>query len=261
MGVMEGVDDEVVLVVSGLVGVVVALAVPWVLWVAKRNREWASLNSSHASAALDAARLLRRQAPATAAAPAAAGPHRGAGVACPICMSAVRMATETAPCGHAFCGECLMAYWDSRGRDLRLLCPIDRRPVHMLLPSFALRHLEGETEAEGAEGGSRSRVAEGIEEYNFRFAGTTPGSWVSLGWSMAVRMVRGFGDLRYVHMMYVVVSFVLVCLYLLLPFDLIPEGAMGVFFFLGLIDDVLLALILFLILGNLYRASLQRLAH
>ncbi|KAJ1474261.1 hypothetical protein T484DRAFT_1833017 [Baffinella frigidus] len=56
---------------------------------------------------------------------------------CPICLESVQWACETS-CGHAFCAACFLT-WSQRFAMRTVTCPMDRRQVHAVYASAALR--------------------------------------------------------------------------------------------------------------------------
>lgn len=53
---------------------------------------------------------------------------------CPICLSALVYAVET-NCGHVFCSECILTYWQHDQWPRAARCAVCRRPVSLCLYS------------------------------------------------------------------------------------------------------------------------------
>ncbi|KJE88763.1 hypothetical protein CAOG_00353 [Capsaspora owczarzaki ATCC 30864] len=174
--------------------------------------------------------------------------------ACPICLQQVQFAIET-NCGHVFCSPCVVEYWRHSAQMQAMQCPNCRQRVTLLLPEFTAAELAS---AESA------RHRRHLDEYNRTFA-DTPRSLLD--------HLRDTPQLfrRIIHDLFTGQSIVrllrlrafvcmLVCLlYLLSPFDLIPEEVFGAF---GLIDDLLVILLILVYFGTVYRAAVvQRLVH
>ncbi len=182
------------------------------------------------------------------------------------------------------------------GRANQLTCPVCRAKIRFVVPSYALRSLAADAEAAarnqpqpitpappapnpleaapnvpggvgsgngsgsggGAEGQSASDEARGIdsalEEYNQRWEGT--GRAVVQSLSFAGRLRSGFVALPLLTQIVIV----LICLaaigYVLSPFDLLPESALGLF---GLVDDLLVLILTVILIGVYYRAAWIRL--
>jgi hypothetical protein len=118
--------------------------------------------------------------------------------------------------------------------------------------------VDGDRAAGEAEEEVVARVDAAVAEYNERFAGRGLRSLLSLGWHWFLRALFDIRSVHVLHRVYLAISLVLICGYFLLPFDLLPEAAMGVFWFFGLLDDLLVALIIIIVIGNVIRASAAR---
>eukprot|EP00759_Apiculatamorpha_spiralis_P012700 PhF_6_TR19643/c0_g1_i1/m.28661/K15707/RNF170; RING finger protein 170 len=159
---------------------------------------------------------------------------------CPICQDPLRHPVETVPCGHAFCAECLLQYWGTTTAQ-RILCPVDRVSVEHIIPSYTLREVLG-----GSGNEESSRLDARLREYNARTwhrgDGYTPRAvWNALQRHMTVRFW-----LR-LRLSLLVVGAVI---YIVSPFDLLPEGTMGV---IGLVDDFCMLLMIPLLLMWIWR--------
>eukprot|EP00727_Mastigamoeba_balamuthi_P006763 m51a1_g2707 hypothetical protein (222) ;mRNA; f:816293-817054 len=158
---------------------------------------------------------------------------------CAICLGPVTAPVEVIPCGHIYCAECIAAYWNSTPRLTRMLCPLDRRPVDMILPSLAPdQHVGAETERT-------------LRNYNAVYSGRGVGSWLRVGWTLGPRVLSNLGLLGTLRCLWVLVAYASFVAYLLMPFDILPEATFGV---LGFIDDILVLLLIIVILGNVLRS-------
>jgi len=52
---------------------------------------------------------------------------------CPICHDTMHSAVELLPCGHHYCGACMLRWRDQRPHDVR--CPLDRVPTVAIRPA------------------------------------------------------------------------------------------------------------------------------
>jgi len=262
--IVEGVDDVLVGLVLALVCVTVAVAVA--LFQNRRRELRHRSGSGERRPTIEATLSELRHAAADRphriplAPDDAAGQPREADLQCPVCLDLLTHAVELAPCGHALCGSCAIDYWSRLGRDSPCRCPIDRSEVHMLVASHTIRALVANLPHDGAGGGEEeaataAAVRRGIAEYNAAFAGRSLRSFIVLGWHSFMRALADPGSLRLLHRVYLVVTLVLVVGYALMPYDLIPEGAMGIFFLLGFVDDLLFAVLAIVLVGNILRVA------
>lgn len=53
---------------------------------------------------------------------------------CPICLEQLKCPLETS-CGHSFCTQCLLHYWETLPSESARKCPLDRNIVSFLIPS------------------------------------------------------------------------------------------------------------------------------
>lgn len=263
MSIIEGVDNSVLVIA---LSVFTVSATAFLGWFRRREEEPEPMTIERQEAEL--AELRRRRARPTddgAAPSASAGgvgggggrvPLESADLKCAICLSTLSFAVETVPCCHAFCGSCITEYWHRLGQHSRVLCPIDRREVQMLMPARILRSLVSESSDAAADREEMARIDAEIEAYNRSFAGTGFRSFLTLGWHWFLRSLTDWHSIRTLHQIYIIISLFLIFGYLLLPFDLIPEAAMGIFWFLGLVDDIVVALIVVMVIGNVIRVSM-----
>lgn len=55
----------------------------------------------------------------------------GGGPACPVCLAPITHAVQT-NCGHQFCAQCVLAYWQHDQWPRAARCPMCRRQVSLL---------------------------------------------------------------------------------------------------------------------------------
>ena len=198
---------------------------------------------------------------------------------CPICLSDARLAVET-NCGHLFCGGCISTYWTTQHptRLQAMSCPCCRQPVSVLFPQFTNDEITGivrrgrgdaDDAAEATSGGADNddddataatpeTVTSLINTYNRRFSGL-PRPWMDYVYDLPVLLrhlaseLFTFGGLAFVFRLRVFCLILGVLLYILMPFDIIPEGVVGI---LGLFDDLLFVFILVIYLSIMYRRVL-----
>ncbi|KAL8581616.1 hypothetical protein ACOMHN_049173 [Nucella lapillus] len=190
------------------------------------------------------------------------GGHDSSVPTCPVCQGETTYAVET-NCGHVYCGQCCCfmvravllfhgqgsVYWQHRDWFGPVPCPSCRTRVTLLMVDFTGR--------EGAEGrGAALTVRQGVHSYNLRFSQELRTVMESLrdvpallrhAWSddgFTLRTPFTFCPLQSV------VVTLLFLLYLISPFDLVPEAVFGVF---GLVDDALAFCLLMLGVTVIYR--------
>lgn len=158
---------------------------------------------------------------------------------CPICLEPLSHPTTTS-CGHTYCAKCILAVWQKRGEDRPCECPVDRRPISMLVPNYLLRGTDA-VPAAGAStspvtGASKQELDAQLSRYNHRFSDSprAVGDRIrdahTLGRSLLINSIA-FKAL-------VAVSTLVAVVYFLLPRDLIPDdwGIVGYF------DDIAVAI-------------------
>ena len=165
---------------------------------------------------------------------------------CSICLEEPpTLATETL-CGHTFCAECFLAHCRASTQGLHpARCPLCRGQVTLLVERFQ----EGETN-------HAQRARRELSAYNGL---SSPQGRV---WNLARETPRLLARLwRYPsHVLVllrigrVLVGFVLTVLYLLSPFDFVPEAAFGA---VGLLDDAAVLAIALVQVAIVYRRLLE----
>lgn len=130
-------------------------------------------------------------------------------------------------------------------------CPLCRRPISLLVPTEdTIRDRNDPTVTE---------VLADLETYNRRFGGQST-SLIQRMQDLPFllrRLLREMMDpqrtLPLVIRARVYIAMILSAVYIVSPIDIIPEGVLGV---VGLLDDLLIALICFLHVAALYRSVL-----
>lgn len=169
---------------------------------------------------------------------------------CPICYDNALFPVLT-NCGHVFCCECIMGYWrHSASLVSPVGCAICRSEVSVLLP------------VNWPHDDANDRLREnniGLNDYNRRFSGDRP--WLEYLWDLPVLIpyiVRNLFDLNGLMIMFrlriLFIAFGIFA-YVLSPFDIIPESAYG---FIGLIDDVFVAILLMVYIAIAMRHFMAR---
>jgi len=182
---------------------------------------------------------------------------------CPICLCPFSHAC-TASCGHSYCGKCILSYWSSLGEDKPAICAVCRGSISHISPSFVIRSVIDEREKNNnnnnnddknniAHGESGTEIDRKLESYNLKFENTS--RWVHQNLLNAVGLYYNFNNLSFIPKLTVIVMVILSLLYLLLPFDVLPESVFGV---LGFLDDLFVLLLTIMLLGLYYRHILIR---
>lgn len=151
---------------------------------------------------------------------------------CSICLQRINCEAQ-ASCGHIYCcnshlAECILDYWQQRFRPQQCVCPMCRRPIALLLGRFS-----PETNAE---------MQTGIDDYNVRFSDSVRSLWLKVTDIPFVvrRIVQDLNGAQAGRVLILAVYLLLMMLYLISPFDLLPESTLGV---VGLVDDVAMVII------------------
>ncbi|KAF8109928.1 hypothetical protein N665_0089s0047 [Sinapis alba] len=157
-----------------------------------------------------------------------------------------------ANCSHWFCGNCIMLVW-RHGSTLRpCKCPLCRRPITLLVPSEdTSRARDDDTTA--------SEVLRDVQTYNRVFGGQSTALFQRIQDLpfLLRRLLREIMDpqrtLPLVIKARVYIALILSAIYIISPIDIIPEAFFGI---IGLLDDLIIALICFLHVAALYRSVL-----
>jgi len=172
---------------------------------------------------------------------------------CPVCLEEVKYAVET-NCGHVYCGSCIFSVVDLSDRGLLETpsCPYCRQKMTIMLPFFS--------EAENLESSSvdisaRTEVLDNIRQYNRYYSGQ-PRSITEHLWDAPMltrRMMRylsTYDGLTFVMNFRIVPYLVMTVVYAISPFDILPEGLLGV---VGILDDVVVLIMCVLYVVTIYR--------
>ncbi|GAY39607.1 hypothetical protein CUMW_045680 [Citrus unshiu] len=155
------------------------------------------------------------------------------GDVCSVCHGNFNVPCQ-ANCSHWFCGNCIMLVWDHGSTLQACRCPLCRRRITLLIPnddSLRQRH-------DPAVG---DILQKRIQDLPF----------------LLRRLVRELVDphrsLPLVIRARVYIAMIFSAVYIFSPIDIIPEALLGI---VGLLDDLLIALLCFLHVAALYRAVL-----
>ncbi|CAN6938270.1 E3 ubiquitin-protein ligase RNF170 [Brassica napus] len=169
---------------------------------------------------------------------------------CSICHSHFTAPCQ-ANCSHWFCGNCIMLVWRHGSTLQPCKCPLCRRPISLLVPT--------EDTIRNRSDSAVSEVLANLETYNRYFGGRST-SLIQRMQDLPFllrRLLREMMDpqrtLPLVIRARVYIAMILSVVYIVSPIDIIPEGVLGV---VGLLDDLLIALICFLHVAALYRSVL-----
>lgn len=169
---------------------------------------------------------------------------------CSICHGNFHVPCQ-ANCSHWFCGNCILQVWNYGSAFQPCTCPLCRRQITLLIPTDAASHQR--------ENSEEAEVLGKIERYNRHFGARSNGLVQRLQDLpfLLRRLSREILDpqrsLPLVIRARVYLAMLLSAIYIISPIDIIPEGILGV---IGLMDDLLIALICFLHIATLYRSVL-----
>nr|CAD1817816.1 unnamed protein product [Ananas comosus var. bracteatus] len=168
---------------------------------------------------------------------------------CSVCHDDFNVPCQ-ANCSHWFCGQCILNVWHHGSPLQPCKCPICRRSITLMIPTDAA-HERRDPEA--------IRVLENIAQYNRRYGGG-PSSLIQRLWDLPFFIRRLFRELmdpqRTLPLVFrarMIFAMVLSAIYVLSPVDILPEGVLGL---VGLLDDLIILLIVFLHLAAIYRSLL-----
>lgn len=145
---------------------------------------------------------------------------------------------ELLPCSHVYCNTCVQALWAHCGRHRRIACPYCRASVEAVFPAYQLR------ESQAAVGQPVDAAAVQATDRQLHVYNTHPAFAArATVRTRALMLLRGMAN---VQLLPLVVRFkiglliLVVFLYVLLPFDLIPD-MMGA---IGFVDDAALVVLM-----------------
>ncbi|KHJ88431.1 zinc finger, C3HC4 type [Oesophagostomum dentatum] len=190
---------------------------------------------------------------------------------CPICYGNAQYPVLT-NCGHMFCCECIMGYWrHSASLISPVKCAICRTEVGyhkqlliviLCLPSivsFEVTVLLPLHWAHDEEDDQLRQNNIGLNDYNRRFSGDRP--WLEYLYDLPVLIpyiLRNLFDFNGLMLMFRLRIFFIaigILVYILSPFDIIPESAYG---FMGLMDDIFVTVLLLVYIAIAVRHFMAR---
>ena len=164
---------------------------------------------------------------------------------CPICLEEVADVSILTNCGHVFDLSCFKLFWQHHSNSSSLTCPCCRTRINMIHPNF--------------DSAQFTEEFEDVRRFN-RLSGAVPRSLLETINDFPVllrQLIRAFFSR---NMLTVAFRLRMLCLtavgflYLLSPFDLIPELVFGIF---GYVDDILVWFIVVYIMTARLRSVLQ----
>jgi len=166
---------------------------------------------------------------------------------CPICLESECYLPCTTNCGHTYCGECLVNYWRSLPLGV-VLCPTCRRTITLIIPP-----------TDNSSNSTYVRSQIGIFNRLHRSR-----SWyetvldapvlLPFLWNRLTNFVAGGDAISLFIRFRIYATLLLVLLYVLSPFDIVPESIMGI---IGIIDDVVFVLLAVMYLCSIVRVILS----
>jgi len=179
---------------------------------------------------------------------------------CSICLGEASYAIET-NCGHIFCGQCIMSYYNTiRSSSVSTVinpfdtptCPYCRQRMTVLLLYFS----EDERNTADLEETERRNLLIGsVRDYNRRYSGE-PRSVVEHICDLPV-LLRHLGSfiwsgegISWLFRLRIFILGAMAGVYLLSPFDIVPEAVFGV---IGILDDIIILALFLIYAGILYR--------
>ncbi|GBG59521.1 hypothetical protein CBR_g38544 [Chara braunii] len=169
---------------------------------------------------------------------------------CAICREWFVVPVQ-ANCGHWFCGECILRAWRHASLLQPCPCPICRRVINLLIVS--------QSAFQSPLSPHNQQVIHDVSAYNGRFGGGPISIWQRIR-DMPLLLQRLMWELwdphralRLLNNARILGCLIISIMYTLLPFDIIPEGILGI---LGLLDDALVLLFFGFQLSIVYRNML-----
>ncbi|CAA21635.1 E3 ubiquitin-protein ligase RNF170 [Caenorhabditis elegans] len=165
---------------------------------------------------------------------------------CPICLANASFPVLT-DCGHIFCCECIIQYWQqSKAIVTPCDCAMCRSTFYMLLPvHWPTMGTSEETDDHIQENNIR------IDDYNRRFSINRPVlDYIRDIPILIPYLIRNFFNNDIFTLVYQVrIGFVFICVitYFLLPSDMVPESIYGI---IGFLDDCIIGILVF---GAMFR--------
>ena len=235
---MEGLDDSEVLVFLGFLFTTT-------IGIALYLRSTTTTQQLHPAAVIDIHTFQQQQ----LSNPIPPPPHfmrQSSAQICPICLDSPPTHEILTNCGHAFCGECIVEFWKHSGSPRGTLpCPCCRTPLTIL-------HAASPHSFQGGQA-----IQNEVQHFN-RTCSSRPRSWREQFHDAPVLFrilcANPFMFFRTVRILVHLVHFMAIAgaalLYVVSPFDLLPEIMFGP---VGLIDDGVVGLIAFVALAEVVR--------
>ncbi|XP_033736908.1 E3 ubiquitin-protein ligase RNF170-like [Pecten maximus] len=256
--IVEGVGDELIYAVAAFIGILV----PMCIFIARRRNSFEQYHIHPDNE--DNVRFARERIHGNLSANGA-GETPGdqnqstsyraretqTNLNCPICLGDLEYGVDT-NCGHYFCGNCIIAYWQHGSWLGAVACPVCRQQVTLLLVAFT-------TEENNNNSQEKQNILDEINSYNRRFSGQPR----SIGEHLRdlPTLMRHFvgeffsvGGLIWMFRLRVIVCFGAALVYFISPLDIIPEAMFGIF---GLLDDLFILLLLAIYISIIYRQVVQ----
>ncbi|KAK7503951.1 hypothetical protein BaRGS_00004683 [Batillaria attramentaria] len=246
-GLIEGIGNEVLFGIAAFFGVLI----PMLAFVFNRQRPPPVIHPDSAANVATTRAQLRVENTRESQEQRRFRHHNNGQLICPICLGEATYAVET-NCGHVYCGNCVITYWQHQSWLGAVPCPSCRTQVTILLLCF--------TDAEVAENSEqKSQVLEQINDYNRRFSGE-PRPLMDYVRDLPTLLRHAMsefftvGGLIWMFRVRVVICFFAALLYFISPLDIIPEAAFGL---LGFLDDLFIVLLLAIYISIIYRQIIE----
>ncbi|KAL7119571.1 hypothetical protein ACP275_02G070800 [Erythranthe tilingii] len=84
---------------------------------------------------------------------------------CPICFGVFEVPCKTAPCGHWYCGKCILQLWNFSYASQQCKCPMCSQRITKLIPEASLYDMREMREVE------TRKVLKSVDEYNNLYVG------------------------------------------------------------------------------------------
>ncbi|EDV23326.1 E3 ubiquitin-protein ligase RNF170 [Trichoplax sp. H2] len=242
---VEGVSDEAVLIAGGLLCICLAF-IFFELWKSRCRYLGVRVHPSQEHAVEQARSFLSNSDHSEGIRNGRPRVSYNADSRCPICILDPRAPVET-NCGHIFCAECIITYWKHGSWLGPMNCPICRQEITILFPNY--------------EDGQETDVSVDITTYNRRFSGEPRSVFYRFQlWDYVqdfptllrhfVRECFTVNGMIALFRVKIVVCVVIAMIYVLSPFDIIPEAVFGI---LGLLDDLLIIVVILIYVTMIYR--------
>ncbi|KAL7157315.1 hypothetical protein ABFS83_02G069700 [Erythranthe nasuta] len=146
---------------------------------------------------------------------------------CPICFGIFEVPCKTAPCGHWYCGKCILQLWNFSYASQMCKCPMCSQRITKLIPEASLYDMrEVETR----------KVLQSVDEYNSLYVGGFSGFMLKLRMAIPLYITRRcrevlngerqlalLNDLR-------ILAMILGAVYSIIPFDFLRIGERNIHF-------------------------------